>query len=180
MNFELIKEFLTGNGIWTIVGAILGFVSKSIWDRYWKKQDDLRSKQIDLISQQLSEFYLPLYFHLEKDNAVWEKILDRNKEDPLRQKVAKEIEKNFILANHEEIIKIIESKFYLARGEKEFTDEILKYVRHIAVYKALRSAGVWDVDPIYLGEPYPKTFFPIVKKKMGELQKKYDDFLNLN
>ena len=36
------------------------------------------SARLQLLGQQLSEFYWPLYLRLQKDNAVWERILDRS------------------------------------------------------------------------------------------------------
>src|SRR6185295_3529658 len=170
--------------VWTAIGAIAGFVPKFLWDRYWRKRDELatlrRNKKLELLERQLSEFYWPVYLRLQKDNAVWQKILDsRNKEDSLRQRVGTEIEKTFILPNHDEIIKLIESKIHLAKADAELLKQLLTYIRHIAVYKAMRSSGVFEYDPIHLGEPWPEKLFPLIEERVKALQQNYDTLLDL-
>lgn len=172
------EDFLK-TGVWTIIGAVLGFVLKSVWDRFWKRKDELRAKRIELLERQLSEFYIPIYFRLQRDNVVWKRILDRNHEDEIRRKVGTEIDKSVILPNHEEIVKILETKFYLARPNKELSDQFLIYQKHIAVFRALRISGIFDVDPIHLGEPWSNELFPLVESKMKVLQDEYDHLLDL-
>jgi hypothetical protein len=114
---------------------------------------------------------------LQKDNAVWQKILDsRNKEDSLRQRVGTEIEKTFILPNHDEIIKLIESKIHLAKADAELLNQLLTYIRHIAVYKAMRSSGVFEYDPIHLGEPWPEKLFPLIEERLNHSALKVQRF----
>ncbi len=98
-----------------------------------KERDELtvmkRNKRIDLLERQLSEFYWPLYFRLQKDNVVWQKILDRSrKDDVLRQRVGVEIERDFILTNHDEIVRIVESKFHLARADGDLSTQLFNYI----------------------------------------------------
>ena len=67
------------------------------------------------IERQLSEFYWPMYLRLQKDNTVWRRLLDKDKEEdnPLRR-IGSRIETDFILPNHNELVKIIETKIHLA------------------------------------------------------------------
>jgi hypothetical protein len=134
--------------------------------------------QLQLIERQLSEFYWPIYLRLQKDNVVWRRILDKKKEnnDPL-QKIGVEIEANFILPNHDEIVKIIETKIHLARLDEELLQPLLAYIKHVAVYKAARAAGHSDLFPIHFQEPWPAIFFPTIEKRTKELQKEYDKLL---
>ena len=53
----------------------------------------------------------------------------------------------------------------------------MRYVRHVAVYKAMRNTGVTDRDPIALGERWPADLFELVKKKAGALQREYNSLL---
>ncbi len=139
-----------------------------------------RNKQIEFLERQLSEFYWPFYFRLQKDNAVWKLILDRTKkEDMIRQNVAKEIERNFILPNHDEAVKLIEAKIHLAKADEEFLDQLLVYIRHVAVYSAMRSSGIFEYDPIYLGEPWPAKLVALVEQKTRQLQQEYDGLIAL-
>lgn len=143
-----------------------------------KRQAELAQKQLDLLERQLAEFYWPLYLRLEKDNAVWGKILHRDdRTDPIRQKVAWQIESEFLLPNHEAIIKIVEEKIHLANPDDILLRELLAYIRHVAVFRALRSADIQDRDPVALGEPYPKDLFPLVRKRTIDLQNRYDSQL---
>jgi hypothetical protein len=140
-----------------------------------KRQAELAQKQLDLLERQLAEFYWPLYLRLEKDNAVWGKILHRDdRTDPIRQKIAWQIESEFLLPNHEAIIKIVEEKIHLANPDDILLGELLAYIRHVAVFSAPRSAEIQDRDPIALGEPYPKDLFPLVRERTIDLQKRYD------
>jgi hypothetical protein len=103
------------------------------------------AKQIEFLEKQLSQFYWPIYMRLEIDNAVWERILDKeNGEDQLRQRIGKEIEKNFIIPNHEEIVKIMQSNMHVAVPDAKTFQAILQYIRHVAVYKAMRAAECYD------------------------------------
>lgn len=133
---------------------------------------------LKFVERQLADFYWPIYLRLQKDNVVWRRILDRNQgDDALRQRVGVEIEKNFILSNHDEIVKIIESNIHLAKADDELLEPLLKYLKHIAVYKAMRAAGCYDKDPIYLQEPWPKDFFPVIEERTKTLQGQYDKLL---
>jgi hypothetical protein len=133
------------------------------------------AKHIDFLEKQLSQFYWPIYMRLEIDSAVWEKILDRrNGEDEVRRKIGAEIEKTFILPNHEEIVRLMESNIHLAVPDPKTLQAMLQYIRHVAVYKAMRAAGCDDKDPIHLGEPWPDSLFPLIKKTVDDLQGQYD------
>jgi hypothetical protein len=120
----------------------------------------------------------PIYIRLHIDGATWERILDRHHgNDELRKRIGEEIEKNVILPNHEAIVAIIQSKIHLAEADQAAFDAMLKYVRHVSVYRAMRAAGCYDRDPIALNEPWPKEFLPIVERTTYTLQKKYDSLI---
>jgi hypothetical protein len=180
---QIILSDFGGSGFIGLVCGVLGFMAKSLWDRYLRRTDEeeslRRNKKIEFIEKQLSDFYIPLYAHLQKDNAVWEKILGKYiKEENLERRVAIEIEKGFILPNHEEAVRIIESRYHLARADKTLTDELFAYVKHVAVYMAIRKS-TFDVDPIVLDEPFPKKLFPLIEGKVLELQNEYNLLLTI-
>lgn len=169
----------------TLVGLLAGaagFLAKSMWDYIVAKRQERDSlalnKRVERLERQLSEFFWPVYLRLQKDNAVWEKILDKNKgDDELRQAVGHEIEKNTILPNHDEIVSIIESKAYLAEPDQKLSQLLQQYLRHVAVYKSMRSAGCYDKDPIYLSEPWPSELFEVIETRTLALQKQYESYL---
>jgi hypothetical protein len=133
------------------------------------------TRNLDFLARQLSEFYWPLYVRLQYDNVVWRRILDANQgDDEIRQKLGREIERNFVLPNHEEMVRIIRSNMHLMENDGIALDAMLRYIRHVAVYKAMRSAGVEDRFPDALGEPWPRELFPRIEHMAYKLQAQYD------
>jgi hypothetical protein len=45
-------------------------------------------KELELVQSQLSQFYWPVYLRLQIDNVVWERILQRQSNDPVRAALA--------------------------------------------------------------------------------------------
>jgi hypothetical protein len=136
------------------------------------------AKQLEFLEKQLSQFYYPLYIRLHIDGAVWTRILDKqNGNDELRQKVGAAIERNIILPNHEAMVKIIEGNIHLAESDALAFNQMLSYVRHVAVYRAMRESGCQDKDPISLGEPWPSKLLPIIEATTYKLQTDYDRLL---
>jgi hypothetical protein len=135
-------------------------------------------KQLDYLERQLSEFYYPIYVRLHIDTATWKRILDREHGDQdLRARVGAQIEQNVLMPNHDAIVNIIQSKIHLAEDDGDAFNIMLKYVRHVAVYKAMRAAGCVDRDPVTLDEPWPVDFLPIIERTAGRLQEEYDALL---
>ncbi|HEY1768029.1 MAG TPA: hypothetical protein VGG26_10250 [Terracidiphilus sp.] len=161
------------------VSAVAGFIAKSVWDLYWNRRESIagvaRQKRIDFLERQLADFYWPIYLRLQKDNVVWETILDRRPaSDPLRQSIAGELDRKYILPNHEEVVRLIEAGMHLAQCDAKLENALLHYMRHVAIYRALRDTGCFDKDPIALGEPWPQELFPLIQERTKSLQKEYD------
>jgi hypothetical protein len=135
--------------------------------------------ELEFIERQISEFYWPIYLRLEKDNMMWKRIkslsCDKN---ALPEAASEAIEKDFILKNHQEIVEIIESKIHLAENSansKELIDELLKYIKHVAVYKTIRSIKeLQRFNPVDLKEPFPEKIFPLIENNFRELRKRYE------
>lgn len=135
--------------------------------------------ELEFIERQISEFYWPIYLRLEKDNVMWKRIKSLSSEKNVLPEAASEaIEKDFILKNHQEIVEIIESKIHLAENSansKELIDELLKYIKHVAVYKTIRSIKeLQKFNPIDLNEPFPQKIFPLIENNFRELRKRYE------
>jgi hypothetical protein len=52
------------------------------------RYDQVLRTSLDFKAHQLAEFYWPIYVRLQKDNAIWKRILDKRKEDEILRKVA--------------------------------------------------------------------------------------------
>jgi hypothetical protein len=135
--------------------------------------------ELEFIARQISEFYWPIYLRLEKDNVMWKRIQSLSSEKNVLPEAASEaIEKDFILKNHQEIVEIIESKIHLAENSansKELIEELLKYIKHVAVYKTIRSIKeLQKINPIDVNEPFPSKLFPLIANNFRECQSRYE------
>jgi hypothetical protein len=133
------------------------------------------------IERQLSEFYWPMYLRLQKDNTVWRRLLDKGKEEdnPLRR-IGSRIEIDFILPNHNELVKIIETKIHLAEPDAALQAALLSYIDHVAVYNAAIAAGFTDLHGSQreLLTPWPRDLFPLIEERTLKLQRDYVILLN--
>ena len=133
------------------------------------------------IERQLSEFYWPMYLRLQKDNTVWRRLLDKRKEEgnPLRR-IGSRIEIDFILPNHNELVKIIETKIHLAEPDAALQAALLSYIDHVAVYNAAIAAGFTDLHGSQreLLTPWPRDLFPLIEDRTLKLQRDYVILLN--
>ncbi|BAB73404.1 hypothetical protein ACN23B_07225 [Anabaena sp. FACHB-709] len=140
--------------------------------------------EINLIERQISEFYWPIYLRLEKDNVMWKRIKSLSPEQNVLPEAASDaIEKEFILKNHQEMVEIIESKIHLAENannSKDLINELLKYIKHVAVYKTIRSVKeLQTINPVDLNEPFPDKLFPMIESNFRELQNRYEYLKNV-
>jgi hypothetical protein len=167
-----------------LISAASGFAVKSLWQAYVDRKIEIESemwkRRVSELEQRLSKFYWPIYLRLQKDNVVWEKILERSNDlDMDRKKLGYQIEKDVLLPNHIEILEIIEKNIHLAKPDQDFEQQIMQYIRHVDVYRAIRAAGIFDKDPLHFNEPYPHGLFEAVKLRVQILQSEYDAVLSL-
>jgi hypothetical protein len=186
LRLELIKIATDKFAIGLIV-LFAGFLLNRAIERYKASQalHNELSKQrfaatLQRIERQLSEFYWPLYLRLQKDNTVWRRLLDQNRKDgdPLKQ-IGARIEADFILPNHSEMVKIIETRIHLAELDPELQAEILSYIDHVAVYNAAIAAGFKDLHNTQrdLLTPWPHQLFPLIEARTRSLQSQYESVL---
>jgi hypothetical protein len=134
------------------------------------------NKLLDFRREQLSEFYWPIYIRLQIDNAVYDDVFG-GKDASVPKDVGKPLEQ-FLLDNHKELLKIIQDKFYLAELNPDLEKDLLHYVRHAAVYLAMRTTPRYDNDvPATLNEPYPKDLFQHFESQLKALQSDYNEML---
>ena len=124
--------------------------------------------KIAIIDKQLTDFYWPIVFRIEKDNAVWERLKDPD------TRLARQIEQQVILPNHQEILKIIDERSHSIFNPWEpvqptLIDSIKLYERHAAVYMALRAVGDQRM-PVDLKESWPDALYPLLQSRIKQLQ----------
>jgi hypothetical protein len=160
------------------LAAMAGVAVKTVWDWFYARRREweslVLSKRVEVLDLQLSEFYWPLYIRLEKNEVIWRRILDVGEQDEARRRLATEIETGVILPNHAEITAIIESRMHLAEADADFRRELLHYIHHVTLHRALRSAGDTHTFPTDYGIAWPQQLFPMVKRRTDALQREYD------
>jgi hypothetical protein len=181
---KILLDKLAIGGLLLLAGYIInGFMEKLKSKEALKNEISKQrfSTRLQLIERQLSEFYWPIYLRLQKDNAVWKRILDQNRKDnDFLNKIGATIETDFIIPNHEEMVKIIESKVHLAQLDEELSDSLLSYIKHVTVYKAAKKVGIENLHGTQrdLLPPWPKNFFPAIERRTNTLQAEYDELLD--
>lgn len=126
------------------------------------------AKRLDFLDKQLSQFYYPLYIRLHIDGAVSRRILDnRNGDDDLRSRVGAAIERNIILPNHDEIVKTIQANIHLAESDGLAFDQMLRYVRHVSVYKQCENQDVKIRILLHSVSHGPQSCCPLSKPQLA-------------
>jgi hypothetical protein len=168
-----------------ILSALAGFLGKSSWDLYWKRKIERErishQKRLDFLERQLTEFYWPLFFQLQKNGVVFNSIMNsKDTNDALSAQLDYDLDRNYFYPNNEEMAKIIETKYYLAQPDEELEKLLMRFLRHQAVFTAIRKMGLNDKDPIRFGEPWPNGLYEAVEKKTKILQEEFDREIGRN
>jgi hypothetical protein len=185
---ELIK-IIVEKGLLVVGVAIVGYwISKYLEIDKQKNLlknkiiEDNRDKIVSTVEKQLALFYYPIYFRLQKDNALWKLSPQLAGEiDSLPPETNDIIEKEYIIKNHIEILSIIESNIHLIEMDNELQESINAYIKHVAVYQIIRRTKSIDkLNPIVFNAPYPKLFIEIINVRMTRLQKMNNELLNVS
>jgi len=139
------------------------------------------SAQTVFREKQLSQFYWPIKMRLEKDGAMWPHIkhlTDGVGKLPLD--LGKRIELDFLRKNHLEIVDIIEKNIHLAEASPELLSDLVAYIKHVAVYKALRDSNNYSFNPLSLDAPFPPKLVERIEARISVLQPEYDQFAMLD
>jgi hypothetical protein len=135
-----------------------------------KFKELLNQEKLDFISDQLSQFYWPILYRLEKNNSVYH-MLDNSF-------VGDKIDEEVVLPNHLEILKIIEEKIHLAQPDDALKNEINKYIAHVNMYQMLRKGDYKGYPEDYDGEDYNHKLYLKIKARTDFLQSKYELLLD--
>jgi len=133
------------------------------------------TREIEFREKQLSQFYWPSYFRFTKDSAIWKTIpqlSDSAKMVP--DQIGREMELTYLIKNHEEIVSLIESNIYLAGADEAMVEGLAAYIRHVAVYKALRATNTYHLNPIDVGEPMPVDIIVAIELRLKQIQSEYE------
>ncbi|MCQ4140099.1 hypothetical protein [Chryseobacterium sp. EO14] len=182
---EEIIKIVTEKGLLSLVILIAGYwinqlleTSKQNNELKNKLHESSRDKILSNIEKQLSSFYYPVYFRIQKDNALWKLSPQLSQDSTFPMESNLTIENNFILKNHKEIVEIVENNIHLIEIDDELQEVINLYIKHVTGYFIIRSTeSIKNKNPIDLGFPYPQNFEKIIKNRMTKLQKANNDIL---
>jgi hypothetical protein len=185
MKYNLI-EIIVEKGLLALIIAIAGYwiskyleISKQKITLQNKIRETNRDKIYTIVEKQLSNFYYPIYFRLQKDNALW-KLSSQlyGERSTMPQETNDIIEREYILKNHNEVLSIIENNIHFIEMDSQFQESINAYIKHVAVYDTIRKVHSTNkLNPIDFDAPYPKSFIEMINNRMTILQKKNNELL---
>jgi hypothetical protein len=145
---------------WTALTVGAGFGFKAFVDFQQKAAEVRDERVLSFAAEQLREFWWPVYFRLQIDSAIWIPIASNIPSRTLAPFKADLVDK-LLIPNHDEIVKIIETKFHLAaQAAPELQQWFVEYVNHVAIYHAIRHAAgtnpeLADHTPFNYERPFP-------------------------
>ncbi len=178
-----VKEILLEKGILALLIAIVGFwLSRTLES---DKQDKVTSNKltenkIQTIEKQLSQFYYPVCFGLEKDNAIWP-LSDRLSKDKnvVLPKVANDTVEAYLIQNHTKIVSIIENNIHLIQMDDQLQQSLNAYIRHVTVYSMIRKfPSLKNYKPISFRTEFPKKLIPTIKQRIEKLEKEHNRLID--
>tara|TARA_Y100000389_G_scaffold40077_1_gene34580 strand:- start:3708 stop:4376 length:669 start_codon:yes stop_codon:yes gene_type:complete len=153
--------------ILTASAGAVGFLIRMFIDNI---NDILKNKKLDKLKHNeflLSEFYMPIYILLHRENAIWENLI-RSDCIIKKQEFITELDTE-ILNNHLEIQKIIINNMAKASPREDIACQLLLYDNHVTIFKTLRKIGSKDFPLKYHCE-YPKNLYNLIETRIYELK----------
>lgn len=151
--------------ILTSSAGVLGFLLRMFMDNINDVLINRKLKRTQYIEFLLSDFFMPIYILLHRENIIWDKIVNSQIRDT---EIIKELD-NENLNNHLEIQKIIMSNMAKASPRNDIALQLISYDEHVTLYKTLRKIGSNDF-PIKYGSKYPTELCGLIEKRMEELK----------
>ena len=151
--------------ILTTSAGVIGFLLRMFIDNINVVLNNRKLKRTEHIEFLLSEFFMPIYILLHRENIIWSKIVSAQIKDC---EIIKELD-NENLNNHLEIQKIIMTNMAKASPRNDIAEQLIKYDEHVTIYKTLRKIGSNDF-PIKYNSEYPTQLCNLIEKRMEELK----------
>jgi hypothetical protein len=136
--------------------------------RLYESQLQELDRQRARVERELREFLAPVAMCLSNDDAVWQRVPHLNtgsSSSQLPEEVAHTLEREFMIPNHDRAVAAITASFDLTSDDSELREGLVKYVRHVAVYKAIRVARL-ALNPVDVGEPFPKDLHTQIQRRI--------------
>ena len=141
-----------------------GFVVRYFWERHIKFTYTLDEEYKKKISFKLEKFYYPLHFNLNRLSNMWDIIQNRRQSDKNNDDIDIEC-----MSLHEENQNIIKSNIVQAKPIPRLMDAIMKYDKHVTIYRVLKKCETCDCPRSFNAE-YPDEFKDIIKSRIDILE----------
>lgn len=151
--------------ILTSGAGLVGFLLRMFMDNINAVLNNRKLRRTQHIEFLLSDFYMPIYILLHRENIIWDKIVNSQIKD---SEIIKELD-NENLNNHLEIQKIIMNNMAKASPRNDIAQQLISYDEHVTIYKTLRKIDSNDF-PIKYGSKYPAQLCELIKKRIEELK----------
>lgn len=137
-------------GIWPLIGTIAVLLITNgfaLWKIYLQAhaafESQLKIKKIEWVSQQLTEFYNPLYTLLHVNREVFQAVGPQTfPDDPNRREAAGELweatKKSVIIPNNKKIQGVLRDKSHLISPDDGLS-AYLPLVNHVAMYEIFQD-----------------------------------------
>jgi hypothetical protein len=146
--------------------GIVGFLLRMFMDNINSILNNRKHKRIEHLDFLLSEFYMPIYILLHREDTIWKKIKQFQENE--NSNFIIELDKEN-LDNHLEIQKIIMSNIAKASPQSNIAEKLVKYDEHVTMYKTLRKIGCNEFPSDY-GSNYPTELYKLIEKRIEELK----------
>ena len=142
-----------------------GFVIRFFWERQIQYTYTIDEERRQKISFKLEKFYYPLHFNLNRLSNMWEIIKNRKLENQNNDYI-----NNECMNLHEENQNIIKTNIVQAKPIPRLIDEIMKYDKHVTIFKILKKCGKSCDCPRNFSAEYPDEFKDIIKSRIDILE----------
>lgn len=105
--------------------AIIGFVTRFVWEFFMNRRKREITEKIKLIEFRLKEFYYPIFFYLNREQIIWNKIINLHSENSIIRTPA------VLVPNRPSITYVSIDSINIANENEEQT------LRHLNIIKAL-------------------------------------------
>jgi hypothetical protein len=151
-------------GVLILISGFLINVAFENVKSYLERERNDRSSLLTYHTQRLNTFLYPLLYDIERDDAVYVEMYQKDKAIPTKSDLGRLIEMDVILPNHDKILSLLENNSAYIGNSTQLRDTIKQYQRHIAVLKALRKQG--DFSDAYVKSKeagFPPDFSKVVQ-----------------
>ena len=111
--------------------AILGFISKSMWDCVYQNREQKRIRKLQELDHLIQDFYHPLHTKLQREQLIWDKLIHLYNSD-VNQEIIKRLDEG-TLVRHIDIQELILKNSVRANPPKGLKIALTKYDRHVTL-----------------------------------------------